>query len=141
MKKLNSKGFAITGILYTLFILFLLVLLSSLGGLQTKRTLLERSIIGLEDIFAGDNSKSDELVNQTNLEKIAPVDGKYIFHINTSNEEATCTSYLKKGDSIDRNIHFIPKDCNDYTYDFSFNNPSSGNIMTLREIYNFEEES
>ena len=58
--KLNNKGFAITGILYTVFILFLLIITSVLAGLQLKRTMLERSIILLEDSYIGENLYESE---------------------------------------------------------------------------------
>ena len=38
---MNNKGFAITGILYTIFILFIMILLSILSGLNTRKNILE----------------------------------------------------------------------------------------------------
>ena len=48
---MNNKGFAITGILYTLFILFTMILLSVLATMSAKRTSLEKTIIGLENSY------------------------------------------------------------------------------------------
>ena len=89
--KLNNKGFAITGVLYTVFILFLLIITSVLAGLQLKRTMLERSILLLEDSYIGENLYESEdgkekikKINkkaEENEEKKAPVTGKYIFNI------------------------------------------------------------
>ena len=90
--KLNNKGFAITGILYTVFILFLLIITSVLAGLQLKRTMLERSILLLEDSYIGENLYESEAgkekiknINKTksgdNDPREAPVTGKYIFNI------------------------------------------------------------
>ena len=77
--KLNNKGFAITGILYTLFILFLLILISILGGLSARRLMLEKSIEALETSYEGkdDNAQIKEAIET----KKAPVTGKYVFNI------------------------------------------------------------
>ena len=87
MKKLDNKGFAITGILYTLFILFILLMFSILNGLQTKKQMLERSTIKLEESF-----KLKDVTNDNNIgiekaltEGKALTTGKYSFEINTNN--------------------------------------------------------
>lgn len=87
MKKLDNKGFAITGILYTLFILFILLMFSILNGLQTKKQMLERSTVKLEESF-----KLKDVTNDSNIgiekaltEGKALTTGKYSFEINTNN--------------------------------------------------------
>ena len=48
---MNNKGFAITGILYTLFTLFVMILLSVLATISYKKTVLEKTITKLEDDY------------------------------------------------------------------------------------------
>ncbi len=87
MRKLDNKGFAITGILYTLFILFILLMFSILNGLQSKKQMLEKSTVKLEESF-----KSKDVTNDSNIgiaktleEGKALTTGKYLFEINTNN--------------------------------------------------------
>ena len=87
MRRLNNKGFAITGILYTLFILFILLMFSILNGLQSKKQMLENSTVKLEESF-----KSKDVTNDSNIgvakaleEGKALTTGKYLFEINTNN--------------------------------------------------------
>ena len=138
MKKLNNKGFAITGILYTVLILFLLVLLAILGGLRASRTILERSTTHLEKTYNGNNEKSTENVEKTLNTKKAAVTGKYIFELDTGEEKYPLTSYLIKNTPIDHNITFLTSSIKDYTYKFSFETGEAPNIITLKEIYSFE---
>lgn len=82
MNRLDNKGFAISGILYTLLVLFLTVLLSVLGILRTQREMFEKSISDIEDDFSGHLIDSNQLANDilsggSNI--VAPVSGKYIF--------------------------------------------------------------
>ena len=135
MMKLNNKGFAITGILYTLFILFLLILVSVLGGLSAKKNLLEQSIISQEDIFLGKKIPLTEAVvekenpEDNTIDKITLVSGKYIFQVNGSGK---CVAYLKKGINLTKDkITYIPNDYNNNDYDMNFE---------LIEVYSFEEE-
>ena len=52
----------------------------------------------------------------------------------------SCSSYIQKNTIINKShITFVPKDCNDYSFRFSFENVDSINIMTLTKIYGFEE--
>ena len=84
MKNLDNKGFAITGILYTLMVLFLLVLLSVLNGLSSRKTMLEKSTEVLEESYLGDDSKAVEDIDYVNIEKKAPRDGKYVFELDSA---------------------------------------------------------
>ena len=130
MTKLNNKGFAITGILYTLFVLFLLILVSVLGGLSSKKNLLEQSITSLEDSYLGTVYSKDEYINSIKVSEleIAPVDGRYKFSCTIDEVEYyDCYSYLKKGDNINDSI-LIPND---------FNN--SNVKRELQEVTSFEE--
>lgn len=125
---MNNKGFAITGILYTLFVLFLLVLVSVLTGLSARKNSLERSTQGLEESFSGSIEHSSEYITLANQAHIAPVDGKYQFKLNDGELEHTCYAYLKKGTDLTSNITLIPNDCNHYSYE-----------KELTKIYSFEE--
>ena len=88
---LNNKGFAITGILYTLFILFSLVLVSVLAGLSSRLSFLEKSVVSLEDDYKlGEEVSVDVSISE------APVDGKYVFTYNGNR----CYTYLKKGTDL-----------------------------------------
>ena len=88
--KLGNKGFAITRILYTIFILFLMILLSVLGGLNTKRQLLEKNI---EDINSDMEAKCYSLDNKLATEYgTTYYNGKYTFKI----DDKTYTTYIPK---------------------------------------------
>lgn len=124
--KLNNKGFAITGILYTLFILFLLILVSILGGLSSKKNMLEQSIISQENSFIGTKIEPAEKALKDN---ITIVTGKYVFSI-SGVENTKCTAYLKRGINIKKEkITYIPGNCNEYEQ-----------TMILEEVYSFEKE-
>ncbi len=84
MKRLDNKGFAITGILYTLLILFLMILLSVFGGLRAKKNMLEKSTEFLEQSFLGDASKSDQYIASVIENRVAPVSGKYVFELDSA---------------------------------------------------------
>ena len=103
---MNNKGFAITGILYTIFILFIMVLLSILAGLSSRRSLLEKSMMSLEDDYKITDANMNNITGTT-----APFTGKYIYKRN--NNETECTTYLKKGVSLASNsVTFIESNCN-----------------------------
>lgn len=107
---MNNKGFAITGILYTIFILFIMVLLSILAGLSSRRSLLEKSMMSLEDDYKITDANMIDITGTK-----APFTGKYIYMKNISETESLlCTTYLEKEDSlINLNyITFIEKKCN-----------------------------
>lgn len=138
---MNNKGFAITGILYTLFILFLLISVTLLGALSTKKNMSQQSINNLEKSFQGKIYTPDE----QNITQ-APVDGKYIFTVQfeadsedentTVPTNYTCYTYLKKKTDISLDslnseaITLIPQDCNNYRIA----------SVTLDKIYSFEQE-
>ena len=79
MRRLNRDGFAISALLYTLFVMFMLILLSILASLHARNVMVELGTIHLEDSYKGSEvlgNISDAINN-----KVAPVDGKYVFHI------------------------------------------------------------
>lgn len=117
---MNNKGFAIGGILYSLFILFLLILVSVLGGLQSKKNSLMKSMASFEKGITGSE------ITEVNGLVEAPVDGKYQFSL-LSNNEVKCYVYLKKGTNFN-NITFISDSCN------------NNSIKKLEKIISFEEE-
>ena len=134
---MNNKGFAITGIIYTLFILFLMILLSVLSGLSISKNMMSSSIEAFEDSLSG-TKLDDAKVAEINASGIAPYFGKYLFKVNITKDDGTvdynvtCSTYLKKGtDFINEadSITLSPQDCNEY--DIKTN-------MQFEEIYSFE---
>lgn len=130
--KLDNKGFAITGILYTLLILFSLILISVLAGLSSRLRIMEKSIESLED----DYKLGAVVSNNTIVE--APVDGKYVFNHNkdelTSLGISGCVVYLESGSSlIAEDLVFTDDNCN------SLSNEDKANFI-LREYYPFVED-
>lgn len=102
--KLNNKGFAITGILYTLLVLFSLILVSVLAGLSSRLRIMEKSIESLEDDYKLETAVEDNTITK------APIDGKYVF----SNGTLECYTYLEKESSLDAaNLIFFDSTCND----------------------------
>lgn len=93
---MNNKGFAITGVLYTVFVLFLMILIAILIGLNSTNKLAKKSIESLEDDYTGviyDESLQPPLSTLTT----APCTGKYFF---SDNEAKFSFVYLKNGVSI-----------------------------------------
>lgn len=124
---MNNKGFAITGIIYTLFILFLTIVLSVLSGLSISQKLKTNSIENLEDSFEGISVD----ITEAKTNGYATHNGKYIFKGDDgTNSTFTCSTYLRKGMSLDlEELTFTNKDCNNHS-----------SPMELVEIYSFEEE-
>lgn len=103
--KLNNKGFAITGILYTVLILFLLLLSSLLLMLSTRinrlikltdsinREVENTNIINIRDYDSTSSENPNKISNPIDGTKffITSYRGKYEFKINDNN---TCYSYL-----------------------------------------------
>ena len=91
--KLGNNGFAITGILYTIFILFLMILLSVLGGLNTKRQLLEKNI---EDINNKIEQKCESKDISLSNNIVTTVTGMYVIKVNVYQ----FTTYISKGKQL-----------------------------------------
>ena len=104
---MNNKGFAITGIIYTLFIIFLMVLLSVLSGLKSYQRLMTNSISGLESSFEGvklSDTTYDIIADDGTLN----YSGKYVFKSNSD----VCTTYLNKGINVNTStIYYIEGSC------------------------------
>lgn len=117
---MNNKGFAITGILYTIFILFIMTLLAILSGLNTRLKLMEKSVMSFQD----DYSQKNNLVTTSNDNDIsfrtnALYTGKYIFKVINSeqNNDKFCILYIRRGANIKDNSNFINNDnfdCREY---------------------------
>lgn len=141
MMQLNNKGFAITGILYTLFILFLLILVSVLSGLSSKKNMLEKLTMSYEDDYSGrklnaTEEEYKEIVDaiESNSTTVLAKEGKYVFSVTDNTEKESkkyqCVTYLKNGDSlILDNMTFVTDLCNKNGYDISF---------SLKEVYLFD---
>ena len=69
MKKIGNDGFAITGILYTLFALFLMVLFSVLAGLSSRKNMLEKTTSALNESYVGKEIATYIYENNITLEE------------------------------------------------------------------------
>ncbi len=136
MRRLDNRGFAITGILYTLFTLFILILFSILSGLQVKKQMLEKNTEKLEESYKGKDVTGDNkigILKAQNAQK-ALVKGKYVFQLSNDSKSIQCYTYLNEGDPLTLNdIIFVPSDCNDYKDDINIK-------FNLSNIYSFESE-
>lgn len=138
---MNNKGFAITGIIYTLFILFLMILLTVLTGLSSYQRLMINSTRSLENSYKGEEIVDDPSTNNDKFDNIknngkADYLGKYVFKLDNGIE---CSAYLKKdtdfsgydnkiAKNFSQNIaELSPYDCNDYNVN-----------MNLIKVYSFE---
>ena len=102
--KLNNKGFAITGIFYTLLVLFMLTLISILAGLNTRKRIMDKSVETLEDKYEFTSC------GHTTTALEAPETGKYIYR----SSNLTCYAYLSKGTTTNpNNIQYTTTKCND----------------------------
>ena len=123
---MNNKGFAITGILYTIFILFIMTMLAILSGLNTRMKLLEKSVISFQEDYELTEVTDSTDINTMNQQRTALYDGKYVFNTTSSQP---CTAYLKKSTSFD-SITFIEKDCT-----------NDKQNIALKKAYKFKKEN
>lgn len=122
---MNNKGFAITGIIYTLFILFLMLLLAILSLMKTYQRLMINSTSSFETSFEG-----KEITDITSIKEsgITPYMGKYIFKVNN---DLKCFSYLDEGiDIYNDDIILSPSICN-----------TNIKNIELTGVYSFEGDS
>lgn len=127
---MNNRGFAITGIIYTLFILFLMILLTVITGLNSFQKLIINSTENFATTFEGREIELTELI-KIKESGIAPYSGKYHFKITTTSGTTfnNCFSYLTKGTNFNDKVIFSPNECNN---DIS--------QLELTAIYSFEKE-
>lgn len=139
MRRLNNKGFAITGILYTTFIVFVMCLLSLLAGLRSKRMISEKYLSIIENNYHGQLFyPTFENINTTY--QVAPVTGRYEFKFKRDNNilkingvDLVCTSYINKGVAISnlKSLTYIPDSCNNYLSSYD---------VVLDKIYEFKRK-
>jgi len=120
--KLNNKGFAITGILYTVFVLFLMILLSVLSGLNIKRQILEKNISNIKEDLEEDCKTLSEPIAVGYTTKYQ---GKYTIKLNNGYEYET---YLSK-----RKI-LTEEELRKLTYIGIENNPTDFSDATITKI-------
>ena len=140
---MDNKGFAITGIIYTLFILFLLILLTVLTGLNSYQRLMVNSTKSLEDDFDGEEVAVKDALENNKTKYL----GKYIFKVDNNNDDVIdetdtieCSAYLNKGvnfssyttanDFSDNIANLSPQICN-----------TLENKMKLIRVYSFEGDN
>lgn len=145
---LDNKGFAISGMLYTLFALFLIIMFSILAMSNFKRNILIKTTENLEESYT--LVKVEGIENYLD-ESMTKITGKYVFKTKTSTgADKICTAYLKKGTVIpteipnnieDANFSLIPKDCNDYNSTIYLNRDETieTNKMVLKNVYVFKK--
>lgn len=124
---MNNKGFAITGIIYALFIIFLIIILSISSKIISFQRMLITSTESITNSFEGKKINDTELQHIKN-NNIVLYTGKYIFKSNTV-PELECYTYLNKGTIIDANtIILSPNICNESIED-----------LELLEVYKFDK--
>lgn len=145
---MNNKGFAITGILYTLFILFTAILIAILSALSYKKGILEKTITKLENSYELDNvNLIDDCCDRVN--NTVNHSGKYIFNltyiIDGTSYTTKCSAYLKEKDTIPRiidpsnNFTLTPNDCNKYALEIYLEPQTDPiNKLILTEVYKFK---
>lgn len=127
---MNNKGFAITGIIYTLFILFLMILVSVLSGIRIMQRSASDSVYKLKnkveevkEVVIEENFnwiKDDEILVLPNNEQgyykyIFKVEGNYKDNEgNDVNLKINCTTYISHEVEVDKLV-FSPSNCNEYT--------------------------
>lgn len=137
---MNNKGFAITGIIYTLFILFLMILISILSGIRIFQRTSSRDVTKISDKFEelemidattgltefyGEQRTGQEIIDMINQRIIEHNElqsdkglTKYIFYLENAKEDfpdLECVAYAEGSDLIWINdLVLSPKDCNDY---------------------------
>ncbi len=129
---MNNKGFAITGILYTVFVLFIMTLFAILTGLNTRLRLMQKSIISFEDDYSlidANNLVGTGGITGISFSDPVPYTGKYVFAYTSG---ALCITYLTKGTSF-TNATFIG--------DSGCKNAVQNGSANLVALYNFNKES
>lgn len=142
---LDNKGFAISGMLYTLFALFLIIMFSILAMSNFKRNILIKTTENLEESYTLEEITdiSECIDDKKSTTKIT---GKYVFITNIAGMDKTCSAYLKKETVIpnnieDANFSLIPEDCNGYKSSISLkgNEAVETNKMVLKNVYVFKK--
>lgn len=142
MLKLNNKGFAITGILYSVLVLFLMILVSMLSLLSSRQnrlyTLTEsikeemeyKNNITIPEFTSNSNNQhtSNPLTTEISSYYITEYRGKYTFIINNS---TTCYSYLPANIIIRINNNQIKYQTPSTDGTLDPNNLDNLNVMTL----------
>ena len=146
---LNNKGFAISGMLYTLFALFLIIMFSILAMSNFKRNILIKTTENLEESYTlKEITDVDKYIDVATL--TTRITGKYVFKAKIAGMDKTCSAYLKKGvkipefislESHDENFRLIPEDCNEYNFTISLNKNEAveTNKMVLKNVYVFKK--
>lgn len=153
-KNLDNKGFAISGMLYTLFALFLIIMFSILAMSNFKRNILIKTTKNLEESYTliPVENINEAFKNGEVESRVIDVSGKYIFKTKIQGMEKKCSAYLKKGTKIPENISLestsdnfslIPNDCNEYYSTIIIDdNPTEildEENMILTEVYIFKK--
>ncbi len=125
---MNNKGFAITGILYTIFILFIMTLLAILSGLNTRLKIMQKSIMSFDDDYVQVNNVITSSGENLAFRQNALYTGKYVFQSITDSNKV-CISYIRRG-KVFKTISFINDDTN-------CKDLYSKNQLALKAIYKF----
>ncbi len=142
MLKLNNKGFAITGILYSVLVLFLMILVSMLSLLSSRQNRLNTLTNAIqEEIETKNHIPISDYTSNTNSEHISnPLDnslasyfitkypGKYELLINNT---TTCYSYLPSNIIIRVNNNQVKYQSPSQDGTLDPNNLDNLNVMTL----------
>lgn len=146
---LNNKGFAISGMLYTLFALFLIIMFSILAMSNFKRNVLIKTTENLRESYTLKEVSIDRVFKNDET-RVINISGKYIFETRILGVDKICTAYLKKGVKIPENItsgsyyenfSLIPEDCNEYNSTIFLDDTETVEVnkMVLKSVYVFKK--
>lgn len=149
---MNNKGFAITGIIYTLFILFLMILISILSGIRVMQRSASDSVYKLKEKVEKVNKKEGDLNSLIDNEKglILPegtgkyykyefkIDGKFKDESSGIEQQikVKCSTYISKDTKLE-DVVFSPRDCNEYSSIKDAIINSEGGNAELIGVYEF----
>lgn len=129
---MNNRGFAITTLLYSLFILFLLVFLSLMSSLRTENSRLITTITTINE----ENAKKNTCSLSQNLSVASyeiPLTSKYYLTVNyldnTSCENAYL--YLPQKSLLSLQNHTLYISQNNFSQKTSIPNCSNSNIKSI----------
>lgn len=91
---MNNKGFAISGIMYSMLALFLILLLLILGNFHSRKTLFDKQKNSVKEKLEGIELNASMLDYFESATYITPSDGKYLLELWSSDSSSITGGYI-----------------------------------------------